>query len=169
MALVDDSPTVRLMAQTLITDVLSNVPTLAHNHFLEVMFLVNGSAAAWRASRRAGDPQDTLLNVTDFSPVSQASLSGPTEEARGRRFSIYKVCESDTQAKDHRPRPSFLMFSAQCHEWGTIYLGDDKSVAVCYRMPCNDWKLIMHARVVHSLDELLRVASRSKSWMQWVQ
>jgi hypothetical protein len=92
VALVDDSPTVRLMAQTLITDVLSKVPTLAHNHFLEVMFLVNGSAAAWRSARRSGDAQDSMLNVTDFSPLSQANLSGPTKEARARRFSIYKVC-----------------------------------------------------------------------------
>ena len=42
MALVDDSPTTRQMAHLLLTDVLLKMPQLAHNHFLEVAFLLNG-------------------------------------------------------------------------------------------------------------------------------
>ena len=81
------------MARLLIADVLTKAPTLAHNHFLEVMFLLNGAAAAWRAARRGGGGggDEGHLGTADFAPALQARLAGQSDGSRARRFAIYRV------------------------------------------------------------------------------
>jgi hypothetical protein len=98
LALVDDSPTIRKMARILIADVLKKTPTLAHNHFLEVVFLLNSCVAVWRRARHREASSEGHLGMSDCSAVQQAKLTGSSPEARARRFVIYKVRCAHLQA-----------------------------------------------------------------------
>ena len=91
VALVDDSPTVRQMARILVADVLKKMPQLAHNQFLELVFLLNKSMSVWRRMRRRDQGVDGQLGMTDCTSVQASKLAGPSVQARARRFEIYKV------------------------------------------------------------------------------
>jgi hypothetical protein len=92
LALVDESPTVRTMAKTLIMDVMTKSPTLAHNHFLEVMFLLNGCSALWRkARRRQPAGAEAGMHLELGSSRTAARLSGAAPAVMRLRFVVYKV------------------------------------------------------------------------------
>jgi hypothetical protein len=78
------------MARILLADVLKKTPTLAHNHFLEVVFLLNACVAVWRRARRC-DATDGHLGMADCTAVLATKLVGSSPEARARRFTIYKA------------------------------------------------------------------------------
>ena len=83
------------MARLLIADVLKKVPTLAHNHFLEVVFLVNSCDHVWRTLRRrdgdGGGSQGSQLQLTGCASLLAGKLRGASTAARDRRFAVYKV------------------------------------------------------------------------------
>lgn len=96
---MDDSPTVRAMAEHLVVDAMRKAPSLAHNHFLEAAFVLNCAKAAWLAMRRrggaaaSGSSQGASLSAGCDLPRSlQRQLAGASPEAQARRFVIYKVC-----------------------------------------------------------------------------
>ena len=49
---MDESPTVRAMADHLVSDAMIKAPALAHTHFLEVMCVLNDALDVWTALRR---------------------------------------------------------------------------------------------------------------------
>eukprot|EP00892_Ulva_mutabilis_P001643 jgi/Ulvmu1/1147/UM107_0021.1 len=99
LSLVDDSPTVRAMAEHLVVDAMRNAPSLAHNHFLEAAFVLNSAKAVWIAVRRQGGRGDVggsqaamaLTSGCELPRALKRQLSGPAPDAQARRFVIYKV------------------------------------------------------------------------------
>jgi hypothetical protein len=126
---VDESPTVRAMADHLVSEAMIKSPALAHTHFLEVLCVLNDALDVWTAVRRrspagAGFSQGASQG---FGP-SQASataggfgsqgwqtfgmasktpgsllgdVSGDSTGAQSRRFVIYKVCASPCFVQGH--------------------------------------------------------------------
>lgn len=100
LSLVDDSPTVRAMAEHLVVDAMRKAPSLAHNHFLEAAFVLNNAKAAWLAIRRrggggGGGGGSQALSIASSGQLPRAlqlQLAAPTADAQSRRFVIYKVC-----------------------------------------------------------------------------
>ena len=83
------------MAKILVSEVLKKVPNLAHNHFLEVVFLLCGCDHVWQTMRRrdadSGGSQPSQLHLTGCSSVLASKLRGSSTAARDRRFAVYKV------------------------------------------------------------------------------
>lgn len=54
---MDESPTVRAMADHLVSEAMIKSPALAHTHFLEVLCVLNDALGVWTALRRVGGSQ----------------------------------------------------------------------------------------------------------------
>lgn len=97
LSLVDDSPTVRAMAEHLVVDAMRKAPSLAHNHFLEAAFVLNNAKGAWLAMRHrsgggGGSQAMSIASSGQLPRALQLQLAAPTADAQSRRFVIYKVC-----------------------------------------------------------------------------
>lgn len=118
LSLVDESPTVRAMADHLVSDAMIKAPALAHTHFLEVMCVLNDALEVWTALRRrsplggsqtasqaggasqGGSSQAGFgtqgwqtFGIASKSPGSLlGDVTGESTGAQSRRFVIYKVC-----------------------------------------------------------------------------
>ncbi|GIL80353.1 hypothetical protein Vretifemale_9598 [Volvox reticuliferus] len=93
LALVDESPSVRQLAQYLLSDSLaSKAPLLAYNHFLESLFVLNACSAGLRASRSSGGASAELASELAFHSGHDGSafhLKGSDPIMRAKRDIIY--------------------------------------------------------------------------------
>ncbi|GIL49185.1 hypothetical protein Vafri_5652 [Volvox africanus] len=93
LALVDESPSVRQLAQYLLSDSLaSKAPLLAYNHFLESLFVLNACSAGLRASRSSGGASAELASELAFHSSHGGSafhLKGSDPITRAKRDIIY--------------------------------------------------------------------------------
>jgi hypothetical protein len=118
LSLVDESPTVRAIADHLVSEAMIKSPALAHTHFLEVLCVLNDALDVWTAVRRrspagagssqgagasqsVGPTQASAFGSQGWQTFGLASrtpgsllgdLSGESTGAQSRRFAIYKVC-----------------------------------------------------------------------------
>ncbi|GLI65850.1 hypothetical protein VaNZ11_009480, partial [Volvox africanus] len=93
LALVDESPSVRQLAQYLLSDSLaSKAPLLAYNHFLESLFILNACSAGLRASRSSGGASAELASEMAFHSSycgGAFHLKGSDPITRAKRDIIY--------------------------------------------------------------------------------
>lgn len=112
LSLVDESPTVRAMADHLVSEAMLKAPALAHTHFIEVLCVLNDALEVWTALRRrspgtggasqggsqggpdiAGSQGWQTAGMAVRTPGSLlGEVAGDTTGAQSRRFVIYKVC-----------------------------------------------------------------------------
>ena len=104
VALVDDSPGVRSLAEFLLADTLaSKAPLLAYNHFVEALFLLND---CHEGVGGGGDPGAAMMEAGGEA----FHLRGAAPAMRAKRDAIYRW-----------PFP--------CHHWGSSVLALDGVVA----------------------------------------
>ncbi|EFJ45782.1 hypothetical protein VOLCADRAFT_118285 [Volvox carteri f. nagariensis] len=98
LALVDESPSVRQLAQYLLSDSLvAKAPMLAYNHFIESLFVLNACSAGLHARRAAGAAAAELASelVSELALHSSQEgsgsfhLKGATPVMRAKRDIIY--------------------------------------------------------------------------------
>ncbi|GFR51612.1 hypothetical protein Agub_g14038 [Astrephomene gubernaculifera] len=92
LALVDESPGVRQLAQYLLSDSLAaKAPMLAYNHFIESLFVLNDCSAGVHASRAGGGSSELAAELALHSALEGGGfhLKGATPVMRAKRDIIY--------------------------------------------------------------------------------
>ncbi|KXZ45555.1 hypothetical protein GPECTOR_53g141 [Gonium pectorale] len=92
LALVDESPGVRQLAQYLLSDSLATkAPMLAYNHFIESLFVLNDCSAGLHASRAGGGSAELAAELALHSALEGTGfhLKGNTPIMRAKRDIIY--------------------------------------------------------------------------------